>query len=95
MSFRAQICSSPIADMTVTTRSFPSANPSLIYTKESKDKKFSLYRRKNKESIRDRVDSNDIRKLAWLMKTFSMTYLGKQTVISGKPQIILGVSILS
>jgi len=28
-------------------------------------------------------------------KTFSMTYLAKQTVISGKPQIILGVSILS
>lgn len=30
MSLRAQICSSPIEDMTVTIRSFPSANPSLI-----------------------------------------------------------------
>lgn len=59
MSLRAQICSSPIADMTVTTRSFPSANPSLIYTKERKDKKFSLYRQMNKEYIRDRVVSKD------------------------------------
>lgn len=32
MSFRAQICSSPIADITETTRSLPSANPSLICT---------------------------------------------------------------
>jgi hypothetical protein len=30
MSFKAQICSSPMADITVTTKSFPSANPSLI-----------------------------------------------------------------
>lgn len=59
MSLRAQICSSPIADMTVTTRSFPSANPSLIYTEESKDKKFSLYRQMNKEYIRDRVVSEE------------------------------------
>ncbi|MFS7972092.1 hypothetical protein Hanom_Chr09g00840701 [Helianthus anomalus] len=32
MSLRAQICSSPMADITLTTRSFPSANPSLICT---------------------------------------------------------------
>lgn len=32
MSLSAQICSSPMAVMTVTTRSFPSANPSLIWT---------------------------------------------------------------
>jgi len=29
-SLRAQICSSPMEDITVTTRSFPSPNPSLI-----------------------------------------------------------------
>lgn len=32
MSLRAQICSSPIADITDTTRSFPSAKPSFICT---------------------------------------------------------------
>lgn len=30
MSFRAHICSSPMADITVTARSFPSPKPSLI-----------------------------------------------------------------
>lgn len=36
MSLRALICSSPIADITLTTKSFPSAKPSLIcpYSKQ-------------------------------------------------------------
>lgn len=36
MSLRAQICSSPMADITLTTRSFPSPKPSLICTQTNK-----------------------------------------------------------
>ena len=81
MSLRAQICSSPIADMTVTTRSFPSANPSLIYIQESIQRylismKCIIYQDGNKKSP---IKGN----------------LAEQIVIGGKPQIILGVSIFS
>lgn len=90
MSLRAQICSSPIDDITVTTRSFPSANPSLIYMQL-----------KSKHKLQGKISDEQPMYVKHAPKSFKqhiqhfMTYLAKQIFIGRKPQIILGVSCFS